>query len=138
MPSLVQAVRERGAINLTQLTKLGVPKSQHQAAAARLCREGLETTAKSVRLPIRQQLRHRLEERSQLPIKGLEKLVIGCTVREVLSVVEEFVHQGLAHRILRTKAEWLVTANTDVLSFEEVKGLRRLISEWAARTKGPQ
>ncbi len=135
MPSLTQAVRERGAINHTQLTQLGVPKAQHQAAASRLCDEGFETTTKAIRLPIRQQLGRRLQERSQLPLKGLEKLVIGCTAKEVLTVVEEFVNNGIAHRILRTKAEWIVTADTDVLSTEEVKGLGRLIADWAARTK---
>jgi len=70
-----------------------------------------------------------------LPIKGLEKLVVGCTAKEVSSVVDEFVTVGLAHRILRTKAEWIVTASTDVLSVDEVSSLSRLVVEWAMRTK---
>ncbi len=135
MPVLTKAVRERGALSNAQLSKLGVPKAQYEDAIVLLCNEGFENTGKGVRLPIRQQLLRRLEERSQLPIKGLEKLVIGCTAKEVLSAVDEFVKGGLAHRILRTKAEWIVTAGTDVLSVDEVSSLSRLVAEWAMRTK---
>jgi hypothetical protein len=135
MPTLTQAVRERGAIGNSQLTQLGVPKAQHEEALARLGNEGFEITAKGIRLPIRQQLRRRLEERTHLPIKGLEKLVIGCTAKEVLSIVDEFIKEGVAYRILRTKADWIVTANADVLSADEVSTLSRLIADWAKRTK---
>jgi hypothetical protein len=135
MSVLTQAVRERGAIGPVQLTKLGVPKAQHADAIARMGNQGFEITAKGVRLPIREQLRRRLEERSQLPLKGLEKLVIGSSAKEVMSIVDEFVREGVAYRILRTKADWIVTANADVLSADEVSSLSRLIADWAARTK---
>ncbi len=135
VPVLTRAVLERGAISIAQLSKLGVPKPQHEAALLRLRNEGFEFTGKGVRLPIRQQLLRRLEERSQLPLKGLEKLVIGCTAKEVLSVVDEFVKGGIVHRILRTKADWIVTAGTDVLSADEVGSLKRLVADWATRIK---
>ena len=135
MPVLTKAARERGALSNVQLSKLGVPKALHEDVIVRLCAEGFENTGKGIRLPIRHQLLRRLEERSQLPIKGLEKLVIGCTAKEVLSVVDEIVKGGLAYRILRTKAEWIVTAGTDVLSVDEVNSLSRLVAEWAMRTK---
>ena len=135
MPSLARVVLERGAITLSQLIKLGVPKEQHQAAAVRLHEEGFETTAKTIRQPIRQQLLRRLEERGQLPLKRLDKLVVGCTAREVNVLVDELVTNGTARRVLRTKAEWIVTAGTDVLSDDEVNALHRAVSEWTTQTK---
>lgn len=135
VPSLIQAVRERGAISTAELTKLGVPKAQHEAAAARLRAEGFETNSKGVRLPVREQLRRRLTERSQLPLKGLEKLIRGCTTKEVGSIVDEFVQNRTAIRILRTSAEWIVAADTDVLSSDEIKCLLELLGNWAARVK---
>lgn len=135
MPLLSQAVREHGAINITHLTKLGVPKVQHQAAVARLKDEGFEATAKVIRQPIRQQLLRCLEERGLLPLKGLEKLVFGSTAREVLAIAGELAKNGQAYRVLRTRADWIVSKGTDVLSDDEVEALHGAVSNWAAQTK---
>ena len=135
MPSLSQAVRERGAISIAHLTKFGVPRVQHQSAAARLKDEGFEATTKVIRQPIRQQLLRRLGERGLLPLKGLQKLVFGSTAREVLAVAAELVKNGQAYRVLRTRADWIVSKGTDVLSDDEVETLHRAVSNWAAQTK---
>ncbi len=135
LPALSQMVRERGALKYAEFTKLGVPKAQHEAAAQRLGDEGFEKTPKLVRVPLAQQLRFRLRERSQLPLKGLEKALAGCTSKEALIVAEELVRSGGAIRVLRTKALWIVSADAEVLSPEEIQILHDHLAKWVPQTQ---
>ena len=135
MPTLAQTVSERGAIKITYLTKLGVPKAQHQLAVTRLQVEGFEANAKVVRQPIRQQILGCLHDRGLLPVKGLEKLVFGSSAREVASIATELVKNGQAYRVIRAGADWIVDTRTDVLSEDEVETLHRTVSAFASQTR---
>jgi hypothetical protein len=135
LPKLHDHLNSNRVMQRTEMVRLGLPRAQHQAAIELLASGGFETTAQVVRLPIMQQLRSALRERSQLPVKGLHHLLRGCAAREVASAVDDLVREGTALRVLRTKAEWLVRADADVLSKDEIQTLYRELAAFSRQTK---
>ncbi len=135
LPRLCDYLNAHGAMRWPEMTRLGVPKLQHQAAIDRLRAAGFEDMAKLVRVPIKQQIRTALSERGQLPVKGLQNLLSGCAAKELLLSIDELVQSGAAIRVLRTKAEWLAPADADVLSADELQALNRSVAEWSKQTQ---
>ena len=135
LPVLCDHLKMRGAIKWTELTRLGVPRSQHPTAIERLRDAGFEVTPKLIRMPIEQQIRTALAERGQVPVKGMQNVLSGCSAKELVQAIDNLVHSGIAIRVLRTKAEWLAPSDSDVLSTDELLALNRSVTEWAKQTQ---
>jgi hypothetical protein len=64
----------------------------------------------------------------------MQKILAGCTAKEVSIAIDHLVRSGKAIRILRTKAQWLAPADADVLTKDELHALNRCVTEWSRQT----
>jgi hypothetical protein len=133
--SVEAQLRQSQFIKASELTKLGVPKVQHAEVLSRLVAKGFEQTKTGIRAALSQQLMGVVDERKQVPQKGLEKLLRGATGTEVKALVDQFIQQGRLCKLLRGKAEWLASPDTDTLTLEELRLVQRVTLSLAATSK---
>lgn len=131
----VEAVRRDGAIARTALVRLGVPKKRLNEALEELARQGLEVTAKSVRVPVREQILALLATGSALSTKSAAAAVSGATKAEVTKAVAALVEAGEARLVLRTKELVLVGARADVVAGPELEAIERALDSLLKATK---
>lgn len=122
-------------VKASDLTKLGVPKAQHAELLARLAAKGFERTKTGIRVALAQQLSRVIDERKQVPLKGLEKVLCGASGTEVKAMVNQLAQQGRLRKLLRGKVEWLAGPDTDTLTVEELRVVQRVTLALAATSK---
>jgi hypothetical protein len=130
-----EAVRRDGAIARTALVRLGIPRKRLGEVLEALAREGLEVTAKSVRVPVRDQLLSLLATGSTLTTKSAAGAVSGATKAEVTKAVAALVEAGDARLVLRTKELVLVGARADVVADSELEAIERDLDSLLKATK---
>ena len=135
LPKLCEEVRTRGALRWAEVTRHYVPKQQHLQATRRLLESGFETTRTAVRVPVVEQLKLALSERKQIPIKGLQHLLRGCSAKDVAQAIDRIVRAGTALVVLRAKSEWLAQSNADVLTHDQLLILNQAVTQWAKQTQ---
>jgi hypothetical protein len=133
--SVESKLRQSKFVKTSEFAKLGVPKAQHADVLSRLVAKGFEQTKTGIRAALSQQLMRVVDERKQVPCKGLEKLLRGATGTEVKALVGPVVQQGRLCRLLRGKAEWLASPDTDTLTLEELRVVQRVTTSLAAASK---
>jgi hypothetical protein len=130
-----EVVRRDGAIARTALVRLGIPKKRLDEAVEALAREGLEVTAKSVRVPVREQLLSLLATGSALTTKSAAGTVSGATKAEITKAVAALVDAGDARLVLRTKELVLVGTRADVVAGPELEAIERALRSLLEATK---
>lgn len=130
-----EAVRRDGAIARTALVRLGIPKKRLGEALEALAREGLEVTAKSVRVPVREQLLALLATGSAVNGKSAAGAISGATKAEITKTMAALVEAGDARLVLRTKELVLVGTRADVVAGPELEAIERTLDSLLKATK---
>jgi hypothetical protein len=101
------------------------------ALAARLQALGYEVTPKQIRWPLQQQLK-KLATHATIPLKGLDKHVLGGSSAEIKVVIADLLARGELREVLRPAGPALATAEalqSAALHEEDLAGILRDLTQ---------
>jgi len=130
-PSFVRgvedAVRRAGAVPLARLTREKLTPGARAALEEQLAASGLERTAKTMRVPLADQILALVQAGARVPVKELGKRVKGASpAAEIKTALDGLRKQGRARVVIRTELEVLVGPAERVLDPGEVAQLVKL------------
>jgi hypothetical protein len=144
---LERAVRESGALALGKIKPPRVTLSRRAQAELfdALARRGLERTARTVRVPLRQQVAALIEPGQPIATTALRKQLKGVTsAAELKLVLADLVRARRAALVVRGGVEHVARVSDALLSREQLaelaattKALARMVTQARPRAGGP-
>lgn len=136
--SIEATVRAEGSLAPAAIVRAGIPKSQLAEAIAALEARGLESTKKSLRVPVADQITTLIADGAMRKPKDITAGVAGASKKEIDAATSALVKQGNAAWVVRTKEIVLVgvgAAAAPLLSAAEIDAVERAVDYLSKATK---
>ena len=121
-------VKQDGSIARSRLARLGIKKALQREAIERLESDGIESTPKVLRVPLRDQLAAKIREGSAIAMRAIAHAATGGTKREVTLAALDLVKGREAMLVVRGTEVILCSPRTDVLGEQELGALERTVT----------
>lgn len=132
-------VRTRGAVPVKRLSPMKLTRRADAELQERLVRSGLERTARSIRVPLEEQLERLVQEQGLVPLAGLKaKLVGAASQSEVKRVALTFVSRGRGRLVVSRGKQFIGGPTVDLLQPPEagvLAGLTKALGDLLKQAK---